>query len=498
MAVFAQSLWGRSSGKCLAQAVRSSGPGSPVLWPRQSGPLAQAVRSSALSVLAPLQLGVNVKGGCEAIIHAVSHLMNSPSNQRWILLLDFTNAFNSVDRQAMFAEIRHRIPSLSAWIEGCYSCQPILRLGQDTIRSCCGVQQGDPLGPLAFALALHPIIEHIQEHVPNMRLNSWYLDDGTLVGSPDQLAAALDIIETLGPAIGLNLNRNKSLLFIPEEEDATSSPLPTDIPVTRQGFSLLGCPIGPPEFCEEAFHNRVSKVKASLGCLHDLEDSQLEVTLLRSCLSLPKVSHILRCCPPPYLIQAAEGLDSAMRETLEVITGAPVTDWSWLKASLPSSLGGLNLRSAVLHAPAAFVASLHNSQPLIEEMLGFSPSTLQPLNDAVLALSNSAARQDWSCLEEIDVPIRQKSLSRAIDDSQYHLLLNTAPTVRNHALALSCGLPHAGDWLNVVPSPPPWDSTSMTLSSGVASDTGWGCPSIVLPTRAQNVGERLMPLGTIK
>ena len=64
------------------------------------------------------------------------------------------------------------------------------------------------------------------------------------MGSPDQLAAALDIIETLGPAIGLNLNRNKSLLFIPEEEDATSSPLPTDIPVTRQGFSLLGCPIG--------------------------------------------------------------------------------------------------------------------------------------------------------------------------------------------------------------------------------------------------------------
>ena len=189
-----------------------------------------------------------------------------------------------------------------------------------------------------------------------------------------------------------------------------------------------------------------------------------------------------------------------MRETLKVITGVPVTDCSWLKASLPSSLGGLNLRSAVLHAPAAFVASLHNSQPLIEEMLGFGPSTLQPLNDAVLALSNSAARQDWSCLEEIDVPIRQKSLSRAIDDSQYHLLLNTAPKVRNHALALSCGLPHAGDWLNVVPSPPPpiGLSTSMSLSSRAAYDTGWGSPSIVLPTRAQNVGERPMPLGTMK
>ena len=72
------------------------------------------------------------------------------------------------------------------------------------------------------------------------------------------------------------------------------------------------------------------------------------MTLLRSCLSLPKVSHILRCCPPSYLIQAAEGLDSAMRETFEVITGAPVTDWSWLKASLPSSLGGLNVQKFAL------------------------------------------------------------------------------------------------------------------------------------------------------
>ena len=114
----------------------------------------------------------------------------------------------------MFEEIRLRIPSLSAWMESCYSCHSILRLGQDTIPSCCGVQQGDPLGPLGFALTLHPIVEHIREQVPGLALNSWYLDDGTLIGSPDQLAAALDIIEREGPTVGLNLNRSKSLLFL--------------------------------------------------------------------------------------------------------------------------------------------------------------------------------------------------------------------------------------------------------------------------------------------
>ena len=185
------------------------------------------------------------------------------------------------------------MPSLSSWMESCYSCQPILRLGQHTILSCSGVQQGDPLGPLGFALTLHPIVKRIQEQVPGLTLNSWYLDDGTLVGFPDQLVAALNIIEQDGPALGLNLNRSKSLLFIPEEDDASLSPLPSDIPVIRQGFSLLGCPIGPPTFCEDVFLRRVSKIKASLDSLHDLDDSQLETALLRSCLALPKVSYVL-------------------------------------------------------------------------------------------------------------------------------------------------------------------------------------------------------------
>ena len=50
------------------------------------------------------------------------------------------------------------------------------------IHSCCGVQQGDPLGPLGFALTLHPIVERIKAEVPDLLLNALYLDDGMLVG----------------------------------------------------------------------------------------------------------------------------------------------------------------------------------------------------------------------------------------------------------------------------------------------------------------------------
>ena len=68
------------------------------------------------------------------------------------------------------------------------------------------------------------------------------------------------------------------------------------------------------------------------------------------------------------------------------------------------------------------------------------------------ALSEAAGRPDWSSLEEVDIPLRQRPLSHSIDDATYNQLLTSAPNIRCKALALSTALPHAGDWLNVIPS----------------------------------------------
>ena len=114
-------------------------------------------------------------------------------------------------------------------------------------------------------------------------------------------------------------------------------------------------------------------MNVSLGALRDMDDAQLESTLLRSCLALPKVSFVLRACPPSHLSHSSSEFDSAIRRTLESIIGGPVSDWSWLKATLPSSCGGLNFRSASRHAPAAFLSSYSASLPLVELILGHPP-----------------------------------------------------------------------------------------------------------------------------
>ena len=116
-------------------------------------------------------MGVGVPSGCEAIVHAVTSVNEDDSvnaEDKWTFLLDFSNAFNSISRQELFKEVRAKIPAMAPWLECCYGAQPFLHLEDRTILSCCGVQQGDPLGPLSFALTLHP---KVKSEVPGLKIN---------------------------------------------------------------------------------------------------------------------------------------------------------------------------------------------------------------------------------------------------------------------------------------------------------------------------------------
>ena len=134
-------------------------------------------------------------------------------------------------------------------------------------------------------------------------------------------------------------------------------------------------------------------------------------------------------------------------------SGGPLSDWSWAKANLPCSMGGLNLRSAVLLAPAAYISSIAESIDLASQILCYTPNLPLALLMAISSLAYSVNRPMWHHLEDIDLPLHQKSLSRLIDEVYFSSLIEAFPDVRSKALALSTSLPHAGDWLNVVPSP---------------------------------------------
>ena len=105
---------------------------------------------------------------------------------------------------------------------------------------------------------------------------------GTVCGSPADLNLALFIIEELAPTRGLSLHHRKSLLFIPGEDSLPYKPLPPEIPITSEDFVLLGSPIGLASFCNFQVLKRIRNLKHTLSYLPDLQDSQMETTLLKS------------------------------------------------------------------------------------------------------------------------------------------------------------------------------------------------------------------------
>jgi hypothetical protein len=118
------------------------------------------LQSDLHSYLTPNQLGVATKLGCESCIHSVRTYVHNQEN---------------------FGKIKDKTSSLFPFLNQCYREPSHLFFGNYIIPSVVGCQQGDPCGPMAFSLTVHPIVESI-----TTELNIWYLDDATIADVPDK------------------------------------------------------------------------------------------------------------------------------------------------------------------------------------------------------------------------------------------------------------------------------------------------------------------------
>jgi hypothetical protein len=162
------------------------------------------------ALLQPHQLGFGTKGGAEAIVHSGRRYVHKISNSARVLVkLDFKNAFNSIYRDNMLEQVGLYIPDLYPFIKQCYAEKTFLSYGDNTIMSASGCQQGDPLGPLLFCLAIHPLTSSLRSSV-----NTWYLDDGTLADNIDKVELDLKDVVGYTEKSGLELNKTKCEAFL--------------------------------------------------------------------------------------------------------------------------------------------------------------------------------------------------------------------------------------------------------------------------------------------
>ena len=307
--------------------------------------------------------GVGCPGGVEVVAHSLRDVLREQRGSDLALLkIDFKNAFNLVDRQAFMRLTCERFPALSAWTNWCYSSPSVLLYDhQYVIRSESGVQQGDPLGPLYFCFGLAPLVEEIT--ALNPLYNKWYMDDGGIIAPVPVLLQVWEILKVKGPALGLHLNPSKCewSWLSPGRCDAVPVPSVPLVPIDR--VFMLGVPLGSDVFCSEFVNKELlSSLPKTLGLLSEFEDSQSAFFLLRVSYSVVRATHFMRTTPLGQWGDQAKEFDRQVRRTAETILGVPFTEEVYLQASLTPTLGGMGLRQAAVHAPAAYAASFRESQ----------------------------------------------------------------------------------------------------------------------------------------
>jgi len=152
--------------------------------------------------------------------------------------LDFSNAFNNLHRDKMLEMVLSKIPELYKFCHLAYSQHSFLSFGSDVILSQEGAQQGDPLGPLLFCLAVQPLLSSLSSI-----LTLGYMDDFTLGGAEKDVSADVELTIGKGDKIGLNLNFAKCELNSAKSFTCSSVILKSFIRVSIEDSTLLGAPL---------------------------------------------------------------------------------------------------------------------------------------------------------------------------------------------------------------------------------------------------------------
>ncbi|GKC56996.1 putative reverse transcriptase domain-containing protein [Tanacetum coccineum] len=386
--------------------------------------------------LSDFQFGVGVSGGAEAVLHSVNRVLSEYHNDGSLAMLTvvFSNAINLVDRSALLHEVRVRCPSIFLWVDFLYGQASRLYIGDTHIWSATGVQQGGPLGPLLFALILHPLLHKIKD-ICKLLLHAWYLDDGTTIGDSEEVAKVLDIIKVSGPGLGLELNIKKTKIFWPSCNGMKlrKGLFPVDIRRPSSGVKLLrGAVSRDADFISGLAMRRSTNDVDLMSLLPQLHDPQSELLLLRSCMGIAKLFFGLSTCQPIHMEEAALFFDKGFRGSIEniVVCGGPFfVDLQWRLASLPIRFGGLGF--GICGMDDDYVSAL----------------ALACLRDTILSFDFSGFTNKDTAPSKVQQTLTNVLFSEMFKDMEVHFDV----TMRQKAAFECLRAPHAQDFLLAIP-----------------------------------------------
>jgi hypothetical protein len=152
-------------------------------------------------------------------------------------------------RDRLLAAVTQRCPTLLpmvAWAYGQHS-RLLVQHSQEVVSSQSGVRQGDPLGPLLFALTLQGPLEQVAEM--GLARPVAFADDTFLQGAREPTMRAFQVLTALDAPLGLCAQPDKCAVYSKDTAAAAAS-VATALGMHHAPAGLLaaGTPVGTAAF----------------------------------------------------------------------------------------------------------------------------------------------------------------------------------------------------------------------------------------------------------
>ena len=206
-----------------------------------------------------LQLCAGQVAGIEAAIHAMRDSFHDEGVEA-VLLVDASNAFNSLNRNAALLNIRYTCPTLATVLINVYRHSTELVVDKFLLASEEGITQGDPLAMPMYALATIPLIHQLRSKVSDT-VQIWYADDVATSGKLTSLRKWWDNLTHLGTPFGYYTNASKTWLIVkgPALTQARDIFGDTHINITSEGKPYLGAALGSEKYINQFVSDKVQE-----------------------------------------------------------------------------------------------------------------------------------------------------------------------------------------------------------------------------------------------
>ena len=253
-----------------------------------------------------------------------------------------------------------------------------------------------------------------------------FADDGLLAGSSAQVLRAIAHLKLVMPRLGLRFSSLVVAAAAGEQHRVDFSAFrKLGCEVAAGGdFELLKSPIGSETFCKEYARKKAEKESQIVRKIGQIGDGQVGYYLLRWSGNASRLNYTMRTTPSQYGLESFELFDRSLENAFRSLTGLTLTQSQWITATFPVRQGGLGLRSAVVHADSAYIASRAAThahcvalRPAhawdVTDESGFLVKAMQSCNDML-------GRAGMESRVTIDSPegIRQQHLSKLLQEAE--------------------------------------------------------------------------------